>query len=130
MSGDSVNITISGIIKQSGKKYIVEAIAKKILYKNKSVKTLVIGSNIKSIGAKAFAYDSKLDTIWILSTKLETIGKDAFKKIASKANIYIVTGKKKTFNRIKKLIEDSDIGKNVNIEQKSKKDYNAWKDSL
>ena len=130
LSGVSVNETISGIIKHGGKKYIVEAIAKKLLYKNKTLETLVIGSNIKTVGAKAFAYDSKLDTIWILSTKLETIGKDAFKKIASKANIYIVTGKKKTFNRIKKLIEDSGIGKNVNIEQKSKKDYNAWKDSL
>ena len=130
MSGESVNVTISGIIKKSGKKYVVEAIAKKILYKNKTTETLVIGSNIKTIGAKAFAYNSKLNTIWILSTNLETIGKDAFKKIASTANIYIVTGKKKTFNRIKKLIEDSGIGKNVNIEQKSKKDYEEWKANL
>ena len=126
----SVNETISGVIKNSGKKYIVEAIAKKAMYKNKSVTTLVIGSNIKRIGTRAFAYNSNLETIWILSTKLESIGKDAFKKIAANANIYIVTKDADTFNRIKELIEKSGIGKKVNIEQRSKKAYNTWKASL
>jgi hypothetical protein len=80
-------VTIPATVKIDGKTYKVTAVAAKAFYKNTKVTQVTIGSNVKSIGSKAFYGCKKLKTINIKTTKLKKpkVGAKAFKNIYSKA---------------------------------------------
>lgn len=81
-------------IKIKGYKYKVVSISKKAFIKCSSLKKVVIGKNIKSIGKKAFYKDKELGKIIIKSKKLKSIGKSAFKRIKPKCAVKIAGSKK------------------------------------
>ncbi len=72
-----------------GKNYPVVAIAESACKNNKKIKTVTIGSNVSSIGKKAFFKCKKLKKIIIKANKNLKIGKSAFKKINKGATIKI-----------------------------------------
>ena len=70
-------------------------------FKNcKKLKSAVIGSNIKKIGARAFYGCRKLKKITIKSKVLRKAGKNAFKKIGADAVIKVPKSKKKAYKKI------------------------------
>ena len=110
--------------KDSKYTYSVVSIRKNAFKKNKKLKTVVIGNNVKTIGNSAFAectslkkvtigknvttigkkvfYNSKkLDNIIFKGKKLKTVGSNAFKNISGKAKIKVP--KSKVANYGKKL---------------------------
>ena len=89
----------------------VKALGSGAFAKNTALKTVTIGKKVKTIGSKVFEGDGKLKTITIRSAKsLEKIGKNAFRGISSTA-VFEISGTKKEFERVKKLIKSSGVGK-------------------
>ncbi|WP_408072411.1 leucine-rich repeat protein [Butyrivibrio sp. JL13D10] len=80
-----------------GKTYPVIAIADNACKNNKKIKTVTIGSNVATIGKKAFYKCKKLKKVTIKANKSLKIGKGAFKKINKDAVIKLngVKGSKK-----------------------------------
>ena len=74
-------VTINSVTGTDGVKYKVTSIKSKAMQKNKQLKSLVIGDNVKTIGTSAFSGCTKLTTVTIGKTSkssLTTIGKSAF----------------------------------------------------
>lgn len=86
------------------KKVKVTSIAPKAFKNNKSLKTVVIGKNVKTIGKNAFAGDKKLKKVTIKSKVLKKVGKNAFKKAGNKKTVAKVTtkAKKKAYKKLLK----------------------------
>lgn len=72
-----------------GKTYPVVAIANNACKNNRKIKTVTIGSNVESIGNKAFYKCKKLGKVTIQANKSLKIGKGAFKKISKNATIKV-----------------------------------------
>ena len=92
-------------VKLNGVKYNVTAIGDNAFKGAKNLKTVVIGKNVKSIGAKAFANLKKLSKVTIKSKKLPKIGKNAFvkkgKKVTIKVNKKLAKSAKKALKKAK-----------------------------
>lgn len=129
------SVSIPSTVTINRYKFKVTAIDKKAFYKNKKLKTVVIGSNVTkigdsafagntaltsvtigakvtSIGSNAFSGDKKLKTINIKSSSLKSVGKNAFKGIYTKAKIKVPS---KKLNAYKKLLKNKGQSKSVNI---------------
>lgn len=93
-------VTVSGVT------YPVTAIADSAAKGNKKLQSLTVGSNVKTIGQKAFYGCKKLRKATIKANKSLTIGKKAFGKLSKGATISVkgVKGqaKKKLVRNIKK----------------------------
>ena len=136
-SGVSGNVKLSNTITVDGEKYKVTKIDASAFENNKKIKSITIGNNIKTIGKKAFkgnttltkvtmgtavqsintsAFngDTSLKKIVIKGNTLTKVAKNAFKGISKTAVITINAGKK-AYKRIKSLIKESGINKNVKI---------------
>ena len=101
------------------REYIVTDIAEGSFSKNNKLKTVTVGTNIKTIGKNAFAGDKKLKSITIKSTKVKSIGKGAFKNINKKATIYVPKSlSKKQLTKYKKMIKNAGVPKTVKIKKK------------
>ncbi len=100
----------------NGKKYKVNAISAYAFSKNESITEVVIGSNVKTIGTKAFSGAKNLKNIYIASSSLKKIGEDAFAGISEDATITIQADGK-DFDRIVKLLNGSGISSNVTIQK-------------
>ena len=83
---------------------------------NDSIKKVVIGDNVRVIGAKAFANCDSLKNIVIDGENLSKIGNKAFKGIAKNATIR-VTGTKSEFKATKKLIKASGVAGTIKIKR-------------
>ena len=94
-------VTIPQTVKKDGYTFKVTAINKRVFQKNKTLKTVVIGKNIKSIGAKSFYGCAKLKAIRFMGTKAPKIGSRAFTGI--KKNCKITVPKKMSNKNLKKL---------------------------
>lgn len=94
------SFTIPAAITYHGATYQVTAIDKKTFQNCKSLTRVIIGKNIKKIGAKAFYNCKKLKRITIKSKKLKTIGKAAFKNIKSTAVLKVPSAKKKAYRKL------------------------------
>ena len=96
---------IKATVKLNGFKYNVTAVGDKAFKGAKNLKTVVIGKNIKSIGAKAFANLKKLTKVTIKAKKLPKIGKNAFvkkgKKVTIKVNSKLKKSAKKALKKAK-----------------------------
>lgn len=120
-------VTINGV------SYKVTAIEKNTFKDNKDITTVIIGKNVKKIGAGAFAgcislkkvtigkgvkkigkkafYGcKKLKKIVIKSKKLKSIGKKAFAKGKASVTVTVPKAKKKAY---KKMLKKSGISKNA-----------------
>lgn len=126
------NVTIPATVTVRGVKYKVTKIADNAFKGNKKLKTVTIGSNVKSIGknafsgctsltkvtigknvtaigSKAFYKCKKLKSITIQSKKIKTIGKHAFKGINKKAS-FTLKGTNSTKKALKKKLKKTSVG--------------------
>ena len=104
-------VTIPAEVKIGGKKFKVTSIANKAL-KGKSVTSVTIGKNVKTIGTSAFEKCSKLKKITVKGTALKKVGKKAFKGINKKAVIKVP---KKKLSAYKKLMKNKGQSSTVKI---------------
>jgi hypothetical protein len=69
---------------------------------NKKVKKVTIGSNVTSIGSKAFYHCKKLKKVTVNSTKITSIGKKAFGKNAKGFTLKLPKSCKKSYKKMLK----------------------------
>ncbi len=96
----SKKVTIPDTVTISGATYKVTAIAAKAFKGNKKITSVVIGKNVKTIGANAFNGCKKLKTITIKGTSLKKVGKKAIKGIKSTAVIKVPKTKLKVYKKL------------------------------
>ena len=109
--GTATVIYISDVKKASintvaanGRNYSVIRIEENACKGNKKIKSLKIGSNVQSIGKKAFYGCRKLKKVSIKANKSLKVEKDAFKKIGKHATVTLKGVKGKTRKKIAKSI--------------------------
>ncbi|MBR5178194.1 MAG: leucine-rich repeat protein [Lachnospiraceae bacterium] len=108
----ATKLTIPNTVKYKGTTYKVTKIEASALKGNKSIKKLIIGTDVKTIGKKAFYNCSKLKNITIKGTNITSIGKSSFAKIYKKAVITVPASVK---DKYEKKIIDSGIGSKVKV---------------
>lgn len=96
-------IVIPSTITINGKQFKVTSIAPKAFLKNKTVKKVVIGNNVKVVGTKAFYNAKKLHTITI-GKNVTTIKSQAFGKLPKLKKVVVRSKKLKKLKKIKKKI--------------------------
>lgn len=94
------NLKVRATVKIKGQTFKVTGIDKKAFVNCKKLKSIVIGKNVKSLGAKCFAGCKNLKKITIKTKKLKKVGKNAFKNISKKAVIKVPKGKLKKYKKI------------------------------
>ena len=99
----AATIAIPSTITINGKKFKVTSIAPKAFLKNKTVKKVVIGNNVKVVGTKAFYNAKKLHTITI-GKNVTTIKSQAFGKLPKLKKVVVRSKKLKKLKKIKKKI--------------------------
>ena len=100
----AATIVIPSTITINGKKFKVTSIAPKAFLKNKTVKKVVIGNNVKVVGTKAFYNAKKLYTITI-GKNVTTIKSQAFGKLPKLKKVVVRSKKLKKLKKIKKKID-------------------------
>ena len=107
-------VTIPSTVLIDGVKYKVTAIEKNAFKNNKKIKTVIIGKNVKNIGAKAFYGCKNLKNITIKTTKLtaKTVGSKAFKGTPKSATVKVP---KKSLKAYKKFLVKKGISKKAKI---------------
>ena len=80
-------VTIPATIKINKKRYLVTAIAANACKKNKTVKTLTIGSNVDTIGKNAFSGCKKLSVIKVKKSTLKKVNPHTWDKLSKKATV-------------------------------------------
>lgn len=93
-------ITISSNVRIGGVNFKVTSIAPMAFARNKNLKRVTIGSNIKTIEAKAFYGDTKLKKIEIKSKVLKVVKSNAIKGIYGRAVIKVHSGKYRTYKKL------------------------------
>jgi len=94
------SLNIPATVKINGNAYKVTAIAKKACQNNKKLKKVTIGKNIRTIGASAFAGDTKLKSIVVKSSSLKSVGKKALKGVNAKCKIKVPKKKLKAYTKL------------------------------
>lgn len=109
---NKTSVTIPATVTIKKQKFKVTAIANSAFTGNKKLKKVVIGKNIKKIGANAYKGCKNLSKITIHTTGLTktSIGKKAFQKISAKAVIQIPGSKWKKY---KTWIKAAGVAKTV-----------------
>ena len=100
----SGKVSIPDKISFAGKDYKVTGIADNAFAKNKKVKKVTLGKNIKTIGQKAFFKCKSLNQVTIQSTVLKKVGSKAFYGNAKTLKVQTPKGKQEKY---RKLIEKS-----------------------
>ena len=100
----SGKVSIPDKITFAGKDYKVPGIADNAFAKNKNVKNVTLGKNIKTIGQKAFFKCKSLNQVTIQSTVLKKVGSKAFYGNAKTLKVKTPKGKQEKY---RKLIEKS-----------------------
>ncbi|SKA65659.1 Leucine rich repeat-containing protein [Eubacterium uniforme] len=105
------NVKIATKITVNGVTYKVTSISAKAFKGNKKIASVVIGKNVKSIGANAFANCKNLKKVTINSKVLKKVGKNAFyRKSGKKLTIKVPKAKKNVY---KKLLKKAKTNKYV-----------------
>ena len=96
-------IKIADTVKIDGVTYKVTSVAAKAFKGNKNVTKIIIGKNVKKIGANAFANCKKLKKVIIYSKVLKKVGKKAFfRKGGKKITFKVPKAKKKAYKKMLK----------------------------
>ncbi|MCR5791769.1 MAG: discoidin domain-containing protein [Lachnospiraceae bacterium] len=85
MINDSKNVVIPATVKVGTKKLSVTEVESGAFEDYDTITSVVLGTNIKKIGAKSFLACTKLKKVTIKSTRITSFGKNAFGKIHKKA---------------------------------------------
>ena len=101
-SAKKKSATIPATVKKNGVTYMVTSIAANAFAKNKKLKKVTIGKNIRTIGKKAFFKCKNLKTITVKTKVLKKVGKYAFKGIHKKAAFKFPTNKGKKYRKLLK----------------------------
>lgn len=96
------SITIPATVKIKGKTCKVTSIQAKAMKNCKSLTTLKIGKNVKTIGKEACYNCKKLKKIIITGKNLKTVEKNAFKNTRKKAAVQIPKSKYQAYKKILK----------------------------
>ncbi|MGI6032286.1 MAG: leucine-rich repeat protein [Coriobacteriales bacterium] len=109
-------LVIPSTLKVNGVSYKVTEIKKSACCKARKLKSVVIGKNVKKIGAKAFYKCKKLKRITIKSKLLKKsrVGKKAFSKIAKRPLVKVPKSKLKTY---KKLLFKAGLTKRAKVKR-------------
>ena len=97
------NVVVEDTVMRGGYTFTVTEIAKNAFKRCKKLKKVTIGSNVRKIGAGAFAGDKKLNRILVKAKGLKSIGKNAFKGIHKKAVMKVAN--RKAAKKCKKLLK-------------------------
>lgn len=111
---DTEKVTIPATVTIQGKKYKVTSIEANAFKNNKKLKSVTVGTNVKSIGKDAFSGCGNLKKITIKSTKLQSVGKNALKGVNKKAVIKVPKSKLSSY---KKLFKGKGQKKTVQIKK-------------
>lgn len=112
----ATSISVPNTVTVDGVTYKVTSIADAAVRDNVSLKSVTIGTNVTSIGAKAFCKCKNLSTVKIKSKKLTSIGDKAFYAIKNNAVFYAYRSKLTTYQ---KLIKNSGIKAKTTIKLKA-----------
>ena len=94
-------VTIPATVTIDGYTFKVTAISDKVFKKAASLKRVVIGANVKTIGKNSFSQCKKLAAITFKETNAPKIGKNAFQSVKSKVKVTVPKKMKKA--QLKKL---------------------------
>lgn len=111
---DAKNVSVPKTVKIQGKTYKVTAISANAFKDNKKLASVTVGSNVTTIGSKAFYGCKNLKRITVKSTKLKSVGKNALKGIHKKA---VVKVPKSKLTKYKKLFKGKGQKKTVKIKK-------------
>jgi hypothetical protein len=109
------------VVLEDGSKAMVTEIAPKAFCKNKKLKKITIGKNIRKIGKNAFFGCKNLKKITVKSKYLtkKAVGKGAFKNINKKAVFYIPkSATKKQQKNFKAAIKNGNAPKTAKVKKK------------
>lgn len=95
-------VTVPATVKINGTSYKVTAIGANVWKSDKTLESIVIGKNVKKIGAQAFYGAKKLKKITIKTKSLTSVGAGAFKGVTKKITVKVPAGKKKTYKKLLK----------------------------
>lgn len=95
-------IVIPATIKYNGIVYKVKKIGKRAFEKNRKLKKVVIGKNVKYIENRAFANDRNLSVVRFKGDKLTKVGKKVTRHLASQVKIFVP---KEKYAKYKRLIK-------------------------
>ena len=98
---NNTSFNVPKSVKLANGRYKVVGIEKNAFQNNRTLKKVVIGSQVTKIGANAFSGAKNLKTITIKSKSLKSVGKNAFKGIDKKCKIKVPA---KKLNSYKKLL--------------------------
>ena len=102
MGKNAKKATVPATVAKDGTTYKVTAISKNAFSGIKKLKSVVIGTNVKTIGNKAFYNCKSLKTVTVKGSGITKVGNSAFKKIADSAVIRVP---KKCLAKFKKLVK-------------------------
>ncbi len=119
-TGTAKKISVPSTIKSGGKKYKVVSIAANAFKGNKKITKLTIGSNVTSIGKKAFYNCKNLGDISIDAMSGVSIAKDSFKNIKKNAKITIIAKDKDTAKKLMKKIRNTGGATGATLKYKKK----------
>lgn len=108
-------LTIPATVKIDNVTFKVTSIEKKAFYKNRKLRSVVIGQNVTAIKKNSFFGCRSLKNVTIKSKKIKTIGKNAFKGISGKAKINVP---KKRYTAYKKLLKKAKLSSKIKIVKK------------
>ena len=108
-------LTIPATVKIDNVTFQVTSIEKKAFYKNRKLRSVVIGQNVTAIKKNSFFGCGSLKNVTIKSKKIKTIGKNAFKGISGKAKINVP---KKRYTAYKKLLKKAKLSSKIKIVKK------------
>jgi hypothetical protein len=94
------SLTVKDTVKLGGYTYKVTAVGASAFKNYKKLKTIIIGTNVTTIGKNAFYGDSKVTKVTIKSTKLTTVGTNAFKGIPAKTVFKVPSSKKTAYKKL------------------------------
>lgn len=106
--------SIPATVKIQGKNYKVTSVAAGAFKNNKNLKSVTIGSNVKSIEKEVFYGCKNLKKVTVKSQKLTSVGKNALKGVHKKAVIKVP---KSRYTKYKKLFKNKGQRKTVTIKK-------------
>lgn len=109
------SITIPATVNINGYNFKVTAIANNAFKNNKKLKSVTVGTNVKTIGKEAFSGCKVLKKITVKSKVVSKVNKNAFKGINKNAKIKLPKLSSKKFKKYKKQFEKKGQAATVKI---------------
>ena len=106
---------VPATVKIGGKTYKVTSVAPKAFAGKKNLKSLIIGKNVKKLGAKAFSGCKKLKTITINSSGLS---KKNVKGSLKDSSVNTVKAPAKMIDNYKKIFTKTNAGRKASVKAK------------